>query len=150
MTALIPMTNITFAQMFVFLFSGIFGLMGLTFLAVGLAISGSQNRKRAQCTAYAEGTVSAMQNQFGSSSLRAVYSFSIDGKPMQYVSNYAGMNNLLVGQTVDVYYDPARIGRVYIEQDARQIKQFSLVFTILGGVFLFVALFVAVILLGVL
>jgi hypothetical protein len=150
MTTLIPMTGITFAQMFVFLFSGIFGLMGLVFLAVGLVIYGSQNRKRAQCTAYAEGTVSAMQSQFGSGNLRAVYSFSIDGKPVQYVSNYAGMNSLLVGQTVDVYYDPARIGRVYIEQDAQQIKRFSLVFTVLGGVFLFIALFVAVILLGVL
>ena len=150
MSALIPMTSITFAQMFVFLFSGIFGLMGLVFLAVGLVISGSQNRKRALCTAYAEGTVSAMQSQFGSSGLRAVYGFSIDGKPYQYVSNYSGGNRLLVGQNVGVYYDPQNIGRVYIEEDARQIRQFSLVFTILGGVFLFVAAFVAVILLGVL
>ena len=149
MSAYIPMTGITFAQMFVFLFSGIFGLMGAVFLAVGLAISGGQNRKRNLCTAYAEGTVSAMQSQFGSGSLRAVYSFAIDGKPMQYVSNYAGMNSLLVGQTVNVYYDPEHIGRVYIEEDARQIRQFSLIFTILGGVFLAIAAFVAVILLGV-
>lgn len=150
MATYIPMTGITFAQMFVFLFSGIFGLMGLVFLAVGLIVSGGQNRKRAQCTARAEGTVSAMQSQFGSNSLRAIYSFSIDGKPVQYVSNYAGANNLLVGQTVDVYYDPERVGRVYIEEDARQIRQFSLIFTVLGGVFLFVAALVAVILLGVL
>ncbi len=150
MSALIPMTGITFAQLFVFLFSGIFGLMGLIFLAVGLAISGAQDKKRRLCTSRAEGTVSAMQSQIGSNSLRAVYSFSIDGKPMQYVSNYAGMNSLLVGQTVDVYYDPERVGRVYIEEDVRQIRQFSLIFTILGGVFLFVAALVAIILLGIL
>jgi len=39
---------------------------------------------------------------------------------------------------------------VYIEEDARQMRSFTRVFSILGGVFLSVALFVAVILLGVL
>ncbi|MCE5190099.1 MAG: DUF3592 domain-containing protein [Eubacteriales bacterium] len=57
---------------------------------------------------------------------------------------------MLVGQTVTVYYDPQNIGRVYIEEDARQMRPFTRVFSILGGVFLVVALFVAVILLGVL
>ena len=55
-----------------------------------------------------------------------------------------------MGRTVTVYYDPQNIGRVYIEEDARQMESFTRVFTILGGVFLHVAVFVAVILLGVL
>ena len=105
MNMTIPATNITFAQMFTMIFSGTFGLMGLIFLIVGLAFSASINRKRSRCTAYTEGEVCAMQAQFGSSGLRAVYSFFIDGKPYQYISNYSGTNNLLVGQTVQVYYD---------------------------------------------
>lgn len=149
MSLMIPNTGITFAQLFTIIFSGTFGLLGLIFLLVGLAISASINRKRSQCTAYAEGTVSAMQTQFGSNGLRAVYSFQIDGKPMQYVSNYSGNSNLLVGQSVGVYYDPQNIGRVYIEEDARQMKTFTRVFIVLGGVFLSVALIVAVVLLGV-
>ncbi len=150
MTALIPMTNITFAQLFVAIFSGTFGLMGLTFLSVGLGIIFAQNRKRTLCTAYTEGVVSAMQSQFGTNALRAVYSFSIEGKEMQYISNYSGMNDLLVGQAVHVYYDPSRIGRIYIEEDSLQLRRFSRMFTILGGIFLAVALIVAVVLLGVL
>ena len=147
MNMMIPATSITFAQMFTMIFSGTFGLMGLIFLIVGLAFNGSINRKRARCTAYTEGEVSAMQAQFGTNGLRAVFRFTIDGKPLQYVSNYAGNNNLLVGQSVGVYYDPQQIGRIYIEEDARQMKTFSRVFIILGCVFLFLALVVAVVLL---
>ena len=150
MQFLVPSTNITFAGMFTAIFSGTFGLMGLVFLVVGLAISAGQNRKRSLCSSSAVGTVSAMQSQFGTTGLRAVYSFSIDGKPYQYVSNYSGTNNLLVGQTVEVYYDPQNIGRVYIEEDAQSMRNFTRVFTILGIVFLSIALIVAVVLLGVL
>ncbi|HWQ96667.1 MAG TPA: DUF3592 domain-containing protein [Clostridia bacterium] len=150
MDMIIPATSLTFAQLFTLIFSGTFGLMGAIFLAVGLGFQTAVNRKRSRCTAYTEGTVSAMQTQFGSTSLRAVYSFTIDGKPLQYISNYAGAPNLLVGQTVGVYYDPQSIGRVYIEEDARLMKNFTRVFVILGGVFLVIALVVAVVLLGVL
>jgi hypothetical protein len=136
--------------MFTMIFSGTFGLMGLIFLIVGLCFNASINRKRARCSAYTEGVVSAMQAQYGANGLRAVYSFTIDGKPLQYVSNYSGNSNLLVGQSVGVYYDPQQIGRVYIEEDARQMKTFVRVFTILGGVFLFVAMVVAIVLLGIL
>ena len=150
MQFLVPSTNITFAGLFTAIFSGTFGLMGLVFLVVRLAISAGQNRKRSLCSASTVGAVSAMQSQFGTTGLRAVYSFSIDGKPYQYVSNYSGTNNLLVGQTVEVYYDPQNIGRVYIEEDAQSMRNFTRVFTILGIVFLSVALIVAVVLLGVL
>ena len=150
MDMIIPATNLTFAQLFTLIFSGTFGLMGAIFLAVGLGFQTAVNRKRSLCTAYTEGTVSAMQTQFGSTSLRAVYSFTIDGKPLQYISNYTGAQNLLVGHTVGVYYDPQNIGRVYIEEDARLMKNFTRVFAILGGVFLVIALVVAVVLLGVL
>ena len=85
MTMMIPDTSITFAQLFTMIFSGTFGLMGLIFLIVGLSVTAAQNRKRALCSASAEGTVSAMQSQFGSTGLRAVFSFMIDGKPYQYV-----------------------------------------------------------------
>jgi len=145
----IPNTSISFVQLFTMIFSGTFGLLGLIFLAVGIGFYIAMNKKRSLCSAYTEGTVSAMQTQFGSSGLRAVYSFAIDGKPLQYVSNYAGTSNLLVGQSVEVYYDPNNIGRVYIEEDARQMKSFTRVFVILGGVFTSVALIVAVVLLGI-
>ena len=75
MDMIIPATNLTFAQLFTLIFSGTFGLMGAIFLAVGLGFQTAVNRKRSLCTAYTEGTVSAMQTQFGSTSLRAVYSF---------------------------------------------------------------------------
>ena len=149
MTTIIPMAAISFVGLFVIVFCGTFGLLGLIFLIVGFAINASMNHKRSLCTAYTEGVVSAMQAQFGTTGLRAVYSFTIDGKPLQYVSNYSGTRNLLVGQSVAVYYDPANIGRVYIEEDARQMKTFTRVFTILGCVFFVVALVVAVVLLGV-
>ena len=149
MNMMIPATNISFSQLFTMIFSGTFGLMGLIFLAVGLAVNGSINRKRNRCTASSEGVVSAMQSQFGATGLRAVYSFSIDGRALQYVSNYAGNSELLVGQSVMVYYDPERIGCVYIEEDAQQMRAFTRVFTILGVVFLAVAAIVAVVLLTV-
>ena len=149
MTTVIPMTNISFIQLFTWIFSGTFGIIGLTFLAVGLGFRASQHKKRERCSASTEGTVSAYQSSFGSSGVRAVYSFSIDGKPYQYLSSYSGATNLLVGQTVTVYYDPQNIGHVFIEEDARSMLAFTRVFSILGGAFLAVALLVAVILLGV-
>ena len=149
MSTMIPMTSISFAQLFTYIFSGTFGILGLTFLTIGLAFRASQNHKRALCSSSTEGTVVTYQSSFGSSGVRAVYGFFIDGKPYQYVSSYSGSTGLLVGQTVTVYYDPQNIGRVYIEEDARQMQSFTRVFTILGGVFLFVALLVAVILLGI-
>ena len=150
MDLMIPAVNISFGALFTMIFSGTFGLMGLIFLAVGLSINGAMSRKRSRCTARTEGAVSAMQAQFGSNGLRAVYRFTIDGKELQYVSNYAGNSNLLIGQSVGVYYDPEQIGCVYIEEDAHQMKTFARVFTILGCVFLFIAMIVAIVLLGVL
>jgi hypothetical protein len=150
MDMMIPAINITFAQMFTAIFSGTFGLIGPVFLLVGIAIRASINKKRSYCTDYTEGTVSDMQTLYGSGGLRVVYSFSIDGKPLQYVSSSIGNNNLLVGQSIGVYYDPQNIGRVYIEEETRQIRVFSRVFIILGSVFFSVALIVAVVLLGVL
>ena len=150
MDMMIPATNITFAALFTIIFSGTFGLLGLIFLIVGFAVTASMNHKQSLCTAYTEGTVSAMQMQFGTTGLRAVYSFTIDGRPLQYVSNYAGNGNLLVGQSVGVYYDPQQIGRIYIEEDARLMKNFVRVFLILGGVFLLLAAIVALVLLVVL
>lgn len=149
MNTIDPSLGISFAELFTIIFSGTFSLMGLIFLLVGVFSTISTNKKRNQCTAYTEGTVSAMQAQFGTTGLRVVYSFTIDGKPLQYVSNHSGASNLLVGQSVGVYYDPEHIGRVYIEEDARQMRTFTRVFTILGGVFLAIALIVAVVLLGV-
>ena len=61
-----------------------------------------------------------------------------------------GNGNLLVGQSVGVYYDPQQIGRIYIEEDARLMKNFVRVFLILGGVFLLLAAIVALVLLVVL
>ena len=81
MNSYIPMTNISFAGLFIATFSGTFALLGLIFLGVGLGVMAAQNKRRNRCTAFAEGTVSAYQSQFGMSGLRAVYSFSIDGKP---------------------------------------------------------------------
>ena len=150
MTTIIPMAAISFVGLFVIVFCGTFGLLGLIFLIVGFAINASMNHKRSLCTAYTEGVVSAMQAQFGTTGLRAVYSFTIDGRPLQYVSNYAGNGNLLVGQSVGVYYDPQQIGRIYIEEDARLMKNFVRVFLILGGVFLLLAAIVALVLLVVL
>ena len=75
MSVTIPNTSLTFVQLFTIIFSGTFGLMGLIFLVVGFSFGASINRKRSQCTAYAEGTVSAMQSQFGSNGLARYIAF---------------------------------------------------------------------------
>lgn len=138
----------SFVGLFVIVFSGTFGILGLTFLAVGLIYGAVSNGKRSRCTAETEGVVTAFQTQFGSSGVRLVYSFTIDGQPMQYLSPYAlNAPNLLVGQKVTVHYDPQNIGNVFIEQE-RGARTFSRIFVILGAVFAFVALLTAALLLG--
>ena len=141
--------SLSFVGLFVIIFSGTFGILGLTFLVVGLVFNATTNGKRNRCTSETEGVVTAFQTQFGSSGVRLVYSFSIDGQPMQYLSPYA-MNtpNLLVGQKVTVHYDPQNIGNVFIEEE-RGARTFSRIFVILGAVFVFVALFSAAVLLGI-
>jgi hypothetical protein len=136
-------------MLFVVIFSGTFGILGLTFLVVGLVFNATTNGRQNRCTSETEGVVTAYQTQFGSSGVRLLYSFSIDGQPMQYLSPYAlNAPNLLVGQKVTVRYDPQNIGNVYIEQE-RGARTFSRIFVILGAVFVFVALITAAILLGV-
>ena len=138
----------SFVSLFVIVFSGTFGILGLTFLAVGLIYGAVSNGKRSRCTAETEGVVTAFQTQFGSSGVRLVYSFTIDGQPMQYLSPYAlNAPNLLVGQKVTVHYDPQNIGNVFIEEE-RGARTFSRVFVILGAVFAFAALLTAALLLG--
>ena len=141
--------SLSFIGLFVIVFSGTFGILGLTFLAVGLGFNAVSNGRRNRCTSETEGIVTAFQTQLGSSGVRLVYSFSIDGQPMQYLSPYAlSTPNLLVGQKVTVHYDPQNIGNVFIEEE-RGARTFSRVFVILGAVFVFVALLTAAILLGV-
>ena len=141
-------SNVNFAGLFTAIFSGTFGIVGLVFLLVGLGFSVSETRRQNRCTAETEGTVSAFQTQFGSSGVRLVYSFFIDGQPMQYLSPYAlSAPNLLVGQKVRVRYDPQNIGCVYIEEE-RGARSFTRIFAILGGVFLAVAILTALVLLG--
>jgi hypothetical protein len=143
-------SGIQAVRLFVFIFSGTFGLIGLVFLVVGLSFSAAYKRKQSLCTGYAEGTVSAFQGSNTSTSVRLVYTFSIDGKQMQYLSSYASnAPGMLVGQTVHIHYDPQNVGNVYVEEETRQQGVFIRVFTILGGVFLTVALIVAAVLLGI-
>jgi hypothetical protein len=136
-------------QLFVGIFSGTFGLIGLVFLAVGLGVSATYKRKQSLCTAYVEGTVSAFEGQHMSASVRLIYSFTIDGQTMQHISSYASnAPGLLVGQRVHIHYDPQNIGNLYVEEETRQQGLFTRIFTILGAVFLGIALIVAAVLLG--
>jgi len=136
-------------HLFVGIFSGTFGLIGLVFLIVGLSFSAAYRRKQSLCTAYAEGKVNAFEGQSMSSSVRLIYSFTIDGQTMQHISSYASnAPGLLVGQTVHIHYDPQNIGNLYVEEEGRQQRTFTRIFTILGSVFLGVALIVATVLLG--
>jgi hypothetical protein len=78
--------SLSFVGLFVIVFSGTFGILGLTFLVVGLVFNANHQRQTNRCTSETEGVVTAFQTQFGSSGVRLVYSFSIDGQPMQYLS----------------------------------------------------------------
>jgi len=136
--------------LFVGIFSGTFGLIGLVFLIVGLSFSAAYKRKQSLCTAYAEGKVSAFEGQNMSASIRLIYSFTIDGQTMQHISSYASSApGLLVGQTVHIHYDPQNVGNLYVEEEGRQQRVFTRIFTILGAVFFGIALIVAAVLLGV-
>ena len=139
-TMMIPATNISFgAAVYDGSFPARSALMGLIFLAVGLAVNGVDEQKRSLCTASTPKAWSAQCSQFGSTSLRAVYSFTIDGRALQYVSNYAGSNDLLVGQSVNgLLRSAAHRAGVYRRGRAADAA-FPRVFTILGAVFLTVA-----------
>lgn len=136
-------------NLFVGIFSGTFGLIGLIFLAVGLSFSAAYKRKVRLCTAYAEGKVSAFEGQNLSSSIRLIYSFTIDGQTMQHISSYAGRApGLLVGQTVHIHYDPQNVGNLYVEEEGNPQRAFTRIFTTLGALFAGIALAVAAVVLG--
>lgn len=141
--------SVRVVNLFVGIFSGTFGLIGLVFLVVGLSFSLSYKRKMNLCTAYAEGKVSAFEGQSMTASVRLIYSFAIDGQPMQHISSYASnAPGLLVGQTVHIHYDPQNIGNLYVEEEVNKQRIFPIIFTVLGAAFLGIALVVAAILLG--
>lgn len=141
-------SGVGFIPLFVGIFSGTFGLVGLVFLIVGQTSAAAERRKRMLCSAYAEGTVSAFQGQFGTNAVRLVYSFTAGGQTLQSLSKYAsGTPKLLVGQKAHIHYDPQNAANLYVEEEGAQ-NVFSRIFTIIGCIFFAVSLIAAAALLG--
>lgn len=128
--------------------AGTFGIIGLVFGSIALMLRAVRARSSRRCTAYAQGTVAALESVSGRDGLRAVYEYTAGEAAMIYQSPITGSRpRLAVGQQVDVYYDPQDTSHVFIPEDERIVKALTRVFGYLGAGFLLVALSVLAVLL---
>ena len=144
------------------LMSGIFGLLGVIFLCIGLGFTANRNKKKRVCTAKAIATIVGFrrdttsrnriditqevrknQNNF------PVVEFVANGKPVRLTSHFGQTNPpYRVGEQVELYYDPNNYKRYYIVGDKPQ-KILAIVFTSVGAGMIALALCFLVLLIAV-
>lgn len=115
---------------------GIFLLVGLLFLVIGLVLRSSKQKKAKRCTAIAQGTVVdivAHANRSSAPTFSPLYAYEVGG--LQYFhspSVSSTIINYAIGEPVTVYYNPHDPHECRLEKDTAS-KALTLIFICLGG-----------------
>ncbi len=139
------------STLFIMIFSGIWGLVGVIFLCIGLMLLKNQKKKMINCTSKTYGKVIDLvrrSSNYGSSghssSWHPVFEYEIGELKYIKESNIGkSQSNYAVGQDVEVYYNPQDPHEFYIKGEGLQ-RTLGIIFTCVGIVCIFVAILVAV------
>lgn len=128
-----------FRVLFVSIFTGVWCLIGVIFLAIGWGMRRSRQRRLARCTERTQGTVIDLVRRVGGSggsyhaSWHPVFSYFVGEQQAIQESNYgASSARFMIGQPVTVYYDP-RDPSVYIVQEEKLGGLLARVFLLAGA-----------------
>ena len=136
---------------FILIFSGTWFLVGAVFFIIGTALRRNQKKKELNCTMRTWGKVidivqrSSRDSDGGySTSLHPVFEYTIGTLRFVKESSYGSSQpKYAIGQSVEVYYDPADYHSYYIPGDALP-KRLATVFTAVGAAAIAVAIVSAV------
>lgn len=139
---------------FVLMFSGIWTLVGIIFLLIGVIMKNNMKKKELKCTFKTYGKVTDIvkrthhDNDGGySSSWHPIFEYNIG--ELKFIKEYSygsSPSKYAIGQTVEIYYNPEDYHDFYIGGDTLP-KTLAKVFTIIGIIAITVAIVSAILIL---
>ena len=140
--------------MFIIIFSGIWGLIGIIFSLVGILVLRNRKKKEEKCTAKTWGKVKDIVRQTRydsdrgySSSWHPVFEYNVGELKFVKESLFgSSQSKFAIGQNVEIYYNPENYNEFYIKEETIQ-KTLGKIFTIVGIVAILIAVITASIIL---
>lgn len=140
--------------MFVIIFSGMWGLIGIIFLVIGTFMLNNRKRKEEECTMVTNGVVKDISRRVkydsdngSSTTWHPVFEYKVGELTYIKESPY-GMSNskYAIGQNVEIYYNPEDHHEYYIAGETLP-KTIGMIFSISGGGAIIIAAISAVVIL---
>lgn len=141
------------AMLFVVIFSGVWGLVGLIFLIIGLVMKKVRKRKEINCTCKVFGKVKDIarrqtySNNGYSSTMHPVFEYNIGG--LTYIKESqvgSSQSKYAIGQDVEIFYNPDNPHEYYVVGE-KLTKILGNIFSVVGGICIFIAVISAIIVL---
>ena len=140
--------------MFAIIFSGIWTLVGVIFLIIGIVMLKNRKKKEIKCTSMTYGKITDIVKH-NDPSTDDVYSpgwypvFEYNIGEQKFIREYhygSHQTRYTIGQDVEVYYNPEDYNEYYIGGDTLP-KKFAIVLTLVGIVAIFIAIISAILIL---
>lgn len=138
-------------ELFVVIFSGIWGLIGVIFSIIGIAMLNHRKKKEERCTSKVWGKVKDIVRQKShdsdggySYSWHPVFEYTIGG--LTYIKESMSgstQTKFAIGQDIEIYYNPEDPHDYYVPED-KIPKVLGKVFTAVGMIAIVIAIIVAV------
>lgn len=141
-------------KIFIAMFSGISGLIGIIFFIIGIVILKKQKTREKNCTSKTHGKVvdilkhenRGLDNTY-TYSWHPVFEYTIENLKYVKESLYGfSESKFAIGQDVEIYFNPENYNEYYVAKETLP-KTFGTVFTIVGIVLILIAILIPTILL---
>ena len=140
--------------MFVIIFSGIWGLIGIIFSIIGIVMLKNRKNKEIKCTSKVYGKVKDIVRHQSydsdggySYSWHPVFEYNIGELKFIKESSYgSSQSKYAIGQNVEIFYNPEDYNEYYVAGDTLP-KTLGTIFTVVGIIAIIISIFSAILLL---
>jgi hypothetical protein len=137
--------------MFIIIFSGIWALLGIIFLIIGIVMIENRKKKEIRCTLKTYGKVKDIVRRQSydsdgnySHSWNPVFEYKIGELTFIKESNYgSSQSKYAIGQDVEVYYNPEDYNDYYITDEMLPVT-IGTIFTVVGIVAIIISIFIII------
>ncbi|MBR6033513.1 MAG: DUF3592 domain-containing protein [Clostridia bacterium] len=140
--------------LFAIIFSGVWALIGVVFLIIGIVMHNNRKRKNVNCTSSTYGKVIDLVRHKSTSMdyydpcLYPVIEYNVGEQKFIKEYNYGSTNpRHLIGRRIEVHYNPENYNEYYIAEDTIPTK-LAKIFTFVGIAAIAVAVASAILILG--
>lgn len=141
-------------KIFIAMFSGISGLIGIIFFIIGIVILKKRKTKEKNCTSKTYGKVvdilkhkNVDLNGGHTYSWHPVFEYTIENLKYIKESLYGSSSSkFAIGQNVEIHFNPQNYNEFYIAEETLP-RTLGTIFTIVGIVLIVIAIFIPIILL---